>query len=73
MTSLSLYTLIETLPKKMKLEARFFIEMLQVKYAQKNLPSKEGQKGKRTFGSLKGRISTTEDFDAPLEDFEPYM
>jgi prevent-host-death family protein len=30
-------------------------------------------KGKRHFGSAKGLIEMSEDFDAPLADFEEYM
>lgn len=29
--------------------------------------------GSRRFGSAKGLITMSDDFDAPLEDFEPYM
>lgn len=31
------------------------------------------QAGKRTLGSLKGKITISEDFDEPLKDFEEYM
>ncbi len=32
-----------------------------------------GQKRKRCFGSAKGLIKISDDFDAPLEDFKDYM
>lgn len=33
----------------------------------------EEQVGVRGFGALKGKIRMSEDFDAPLEEFEEYM
>lgn len=30
-------------------------------------------KGRRKFGSAKGQIWMSDDFDAPLEDFDEYM
>lgn len=32
-----------------------------------------GTKKKRTFGSAKGLIEISDDFDEPLEDFKDYM
>ncbi len=32
-----------------------------------------GQKRKRCFGSAKGLIKMSDDFDEPLEDFQDYM
>jgi len=32
-----------------------------------------GQKRKRRFGSAKGLIKISDDFDEPLEDFKDYM
>ena len=32
-----------------------------------------GRKRKRRFGSAKGLIKTSNDFDEPLEDFKDYM
>ncbi len=32
-----------------------------------------GNGGLPTFGSAKGRIDISDDFDAPLDDFEPYI
>ncbi len=32
-----------------------------------------GQKRKRRFGSAKGLIKMSDDFDEPLEDFQDYM
>lgn len=73
MTSLSLYTKIETLPPALKEEAKDFIEYLLEKTKKKNKNSENQNQSKKTFGSLKGKISLSEDFDEPLEDFKDYM
>ncbi len=73
MTSPSLYTIIETLPEKLKLEVKSFIEKLIEKSKSETFSNETKNRGKRAFGSLKGKISLTEDFDAPLEDFKSYM
>lgn len=71
MTSLSLYTKIETLPPALKEEAKDFVEYLLEKTKRKK--SESNKKSEKSFGSLKGKISLSEDFDAPLEDFKDYM
>lgn len=71
MTSLSLYTKIETLPPALKEEAKDFIEYLLEKTKKKKKVAEP--KSKKTFGSLKGKISLSEDFDEPLDDFKDYM
>lgn len=71
MTSLTLYTQIEALPSKMKKEAKKLLqEMLQNQRESKN--KKSGLK-KRAFGSLKGKIHLSSDFDAPIADFKDYQ
>ncbi len=71
MTSLTLYTQIEALPSKLKKEAKKMLkEMLENQDKDK---SKKSAIKKRTFGSLKGKIHLTDDFDNPLEDFKEYM
>lgn len=67
MDNISLYNKINSLPDNLKKEVQDFVEFLQTK-AEKDLEKKS-----RTFGSLKGKIKMTEDFDAPLEDFKDYM
>ncbi|MBD3748768.1 MAG: DUF2281 domain-containing protein [Sphingobacteriales bacterium] len=69
MTSLSLYTKLETLPTELKKEAKDFIEAL----LEKNEPKNNSMYRKPVFGSLKGKITLSEDFDAPLEEFNDYM
>lgn len=70
MTSLSLYTKIEALPPDLKEEAKDFIEYLveKTKYKDSNPKAK-----KPVFGSLKGKIHLSEDFNAPLNEFKDYM
>ncbi len=70
MTSLSLYTKIETLPPDLMEEAKDFIEYLVKKT--KNKDSNPKAK-KPVFGSLKGKIHLSEDFNAPLDQFKDYM
>ena len=73
MASLSLYTKLETLPPALKEEAKNFIEYL-VDKTKKDKESKPKQKlTEREFGSLKGKIHLSDDFDAPLDDFKDYM
>lgn len=74
MTSLSLYTKLETLPTELKEEAKIFIEHLIDKSKHKEKGSNQKEKlQKRVFGALKGKIHLSEDFDAPLDEFKDYM
>ena len=70
MTSFSLYTKIETLPPALKEEAKNFIEHLVDKTKKKKSDSKAK---KAVFGSLKGKIHLSDDFDAPMDEFKDYM
>lgn len=67
MDNVSLYNKINSLPENLKKEVQDFVEFLQAK------TKKESSKKPRSFGSLKGKIHMTDDFDAPLEDFKDYM
>jgi hypothetical protein len=71
MTSLSLYTKLEALPSELKEEAKLFIEKLLEKT--KKYPKSKKQLTKREYGCLKGKIHLSEDFDAPLDEFNEYM
>lgn len=73
MTSLSLYTKLETLPSDLKEEAKNFIEQLIKKTQKENKLRPKEELPKRVFGSLKGKIILSDDFDTPLEDFNDYM
>jgi len=73
MASLSLYTKLETLPPALKEEAKNFIEYL-VEKTKKDKESEPKEKlTEREFGSLKGKIHLSDDFDAPLDEFKDYM
>lgn len=70
MASHSLYTKLETLPPALKEEAKNFIEYLLEKTKKQKSESKAN---KPIFGSLKGKIHLSEDFDAPLDEFKDFM
>jgi hypothetical protein len=67
MSSLNIYTKLETLPANLKQEVSDFIDFL----IQKSTPKKK--KIVPRFGSAKGKIKMASDFDAPLDDFKEYM
>jgi len=67
MNNVSLYNKINSLPENLKKEVQDFVEFLQTK------TKKDSRKKHRAFGSLKGKIKMSEDFDAPIEDFKDYM
>ncbi len=70
MDSNSLYTKLESLSPALKEEAKSFIDYLVQKTKKKKAESKVE---KPVFGSLKGKIHLSEDFDAPLAEFKEYM
>jgi len=59
-----LYRKIERLPVEMQKEVSLFADFLL---------SKTPHTANPTFGSLKGKIHLSPDFDAPLPDFNEYM
>ena len=67
MNSLSIYTKLETLPTNLKQEVSDFIDFLMQKSSSKK------KKIVPQFGSAKGKIKMSPDFDAPLDDFKEYM
>lgn len=62
-----LSTTINSLPEELKNQVAEFVAKLSKKHGKKI------HKKKRAFGSLKGKIKMSKDFDEPLEDFAPYM
>lgn len=66
MKSISIYTKIRFLPEHLRSEVNDFIDKLiskkKINSTQKSLK----------FGSLKGKIEISDDFDEPLEDFIEY-
>jgi hypothetical protein len=69
MAALTLYTKLETLPPALKKEASDFIDFL----IQKKSKREKEKTRKPVFGSLRGKIQLSEDFDAPLDVFNDYM
>lgn len=67
MSSIQLYSRIDSLPSDLKKEAEDFIDFLIQKSKKEKKPTK------RTLGLAKGRISIPENFDDPLTDFKEYM
>jgi hypothetical protein len=59
-----LYGKIDSLPVEMQKEVSLFADFLL---------SKTSHRAVSTFGSLKGKIHLSADFDAPLSDFKEYM
>jgi len=59
-----LYGKIESLPVEMQKEVSLFADFLLSKTAPTAIPK---------FGSLKGKIHLSADFDEPLSDFKEYM
>jgi hypothetical protein len=66
MTSVSLYTKINSLPENLKIEVSDFIDYLITK---KKSPK---TKKVRKAGFFKGQIEISPDFDEPLDDFKEY-
>ena len=78
--------LLKQLPESLKFEVFQYTEYLVSKYGnQNNLANNSLDKNNSNFneakqneekygyGSLAGRIEISDDFDAPLEEFEEYM
>ena len=59
-----LYGKIESLPVEMQKEVSLFTDFLLSKTSRTTVPK---------FGSLKGKIHLSADFDEPLVDFNEYM
>lgn len=67
MNNVRLYNKINSLPENLKREVQDFVEFLQAKT--KKRPSKKP----RVFGSLQGKITMSETFDDPIDDFKEYI
>ncbi|MGY4383028.1 hypothetical protein ACVWYN_000047 [Pedobacter sp. UYP24] len=68
MTSLTLYAKLELLPPDLKSEANDYIDFLIEKTKKKDPKSITPK-----FGSMKGKITISSDFDESLDDFKDYM
>jgi len=60
---------IEKLPPEKQVEVEDFVNFL----ASKQLGQEAQLLKKRQFGAFKGKITMSDDFDEPLEDFKEYM
>ncbi len=68
MSSLSLHTKIDTLPVSLQQQVSDYIDTLI-----KESEGKDKKKIVPKFGSAKGKIWMSPDFDEPLEEFKDYM
>jgi hypothetical protein len=68
MSLLDLITKIEKLPLEKQTEVEDFVDFLVSKDQKKSNPER-----KPVFGSFKGKIIMSDDFDEPLDDFKEYM
>lgn len=60
------------LPKEVEVKVLEYIEFLMSKHQKKD-PKRKNSKKKSNFGSAKGTVLISDDFDAPLDDFKDYM
>ena len=63
---------ISELPDNLKIKVADDVDELLAE-VKKEAEEKDGFIIKRGFGSLKGKIWMSDDFDEPLEDFKEYM
>jgi NADP-dependent 3-hydroxy acid dehydrogenase YdfG len=68
MKDIQLYNKISTLPANLKREVADFVDFLRTKVNKKKIRIKE-----RTPGLAKGQIIVHDNFDDPIEGFEPYI
>lgn len=64
----------QLLPKDLQQQVSDYIEFLMKKHkTSKKEDFNNKKKKKSNFGSAKGLIIMSEDFDDPIEEFKPYM
>jgi hypothetical protein len=66
---------LKQLPYSLQVEVFHYIEFLKSNYAKQNIEKTEVTQPKKRdgFGIWQGKISMSEDFDLPMEEFEEYM
>ncbi len=66
---------LKQLPYPLQVEVFHYIEFLKSNYAKQSIENLEGKQPKKRngFGIWQGKISMSEDFDSPMEEFEEYM
>jgi len=67
MNTVEVLSKFEALPPKLQMEVSDFMDFLIDKFVKSN------RKIIPKFGSAKGKIRLSDDFDQPLEDFKDYM
>ena len=71
MSNSLLYTKLNSLPEELKKEVDDFIDRILAK--NKKLKKEKKKISGRGYGSMKGQIKMSKDFDEPLDDFKDYM
>jgi hypothetical protein len=71
MTDSQLYAQIASLPADLKKEVSDFVAFLKQRASLS--PERKGPESTPKFGSLKGKIYISPDFNEPLDDFKDYM
>ncbi len=71
MSTIALLTEITSLPPELRREVEDFVAFLRAK--KQPQPLEKGQLKEREFGYAKGKVWLSDDFDAPLSDFNEYM
>jgi len=66
---------LKQLPYSLQVEVFHYIEFLKSNYAKQSLENSEVKQSKKRdgFGIWQGKISMSEDFNAPMEEFEEYI
>jgi len=73
MKALTLEKKIAQLPEKLRVKAEKIIDALLDEARGQKINSDFGAANNRGYGSLKGKVWMSEDFNEPLEDFKDYM
>ncbi|WPU97683.1 DUF2281 domain-containing protein [Mucilaginibacter sp. cycad4] len=71
MVSATLIKKLDQLPPDLQTQIEKDVDKLLKKFT--NVELLDGNQTVRGYGSLKGKIWMSEDFDEPLEDFKDYM
>lgn len=61
------------LPKDLRKQVEDYIEFLMQKYQKKQKDSSKDNPRLSAYGLYAGKIQMSDDFDAPLDDFQEYM
>lgn len=73
MKALTLEKKIAQLPEKLRLKAEKMIDAMLDEARRQEINNVFGAANNRGYGSLKGKVWMSDDFNEPLEDFKDYM